>query len=103
MSSTLSQSSEVDSDDSISQVRHNLHDIDDKDIYSDEDRELTSSVSTLWTKINDKLSTTISSKKVRILSISELIIINQDNVIEVTHLLIIYFFYDDILIFRNHT
>src|SRR5947207_13776034 len=99
MSSTLSQSSEVDSDDSISQIRHNLHDIDDKDIYSDEDRELTSSVSTLRTKTNDKPSTTISSKKVCIPSVSELTIVNQDNVVEVARLLIVYFFYDDILIF----
>jgi hypothetical protein len=102
MSSALSQSGEVDPDDSVSQVRHNLHNIYDEDIYSDGDRELTSSVSTLQTKTNDKPSTTISSKKVRIPSVSELTIVNQDNVVEVARLLIVCFFYDDILIFRNH-
>lgn len=103
ISSAFSQSGEVDPDDSVSQVWHRLHDIDDEDIYDDGDRELTFSVSVLQTKTNDKFSMMISFKKVRILSVSEFIIINQDNVVEVIRLLIVYFFYDDILIFRNHT
>jgi hypothetical protein len=100
MSSILSQSGEVGPDDSVSQIRDNLYGIDDEDIYGD---ELTSSVSALPTKTNSKSSTIISSRKVRIPPVSELTIVNQDNVAEVAHSLIVYFFYDDILIFRNPT
>ena len=100
MFSTLSQSGEVGPDDSVSQVRHHIH---DEDIYSDGGRELTPSISVLQTKTGGKPSTTISSKKVRIPPISELTIVNQDNVVEVARLLIVYFFYGNTLIFRNHT
>jgi hypothetical protein len=93
MSSLLCQSGEVGPDDSISQARHHLHDIDDEDIYSDGGRELTFSVSALPTKISDKPSTMISSKKVCIPPVSELTIVNQDNIVEVTRSLIVCFFY----------